>query len=60
MSSDAEKLGIAKLKAEKSTNFTLGLGYKPTPDTSLTVDYYNITMKDRIVLGSVLGPTGNR
>ncbi len=59
VSSDAEKLGIAKLKAEKSTNFTLGLGYKPTPDTSLTLDYYNISMKDRIVLGSVVGPTGN-
>ena len=58
VSADAEKLGIAKLKAEKSTNFTLGLGYKPTPDTSLTLDYYNISMKDRIVLGSVLGPTG--
>ena len=58
-SDDARKLGVAPLKAEKSTNFTLGFGFKPTPDTSMTFDYYNITLKDRIILGSTLGATGN-
>jgi iron complex outermembrane receptor protein len=59
ISDDATKLGVNKLKAEKSTNITLGLGYKPTKDTSITLDYYNISLKDRIILGSTLGPTGD-
>lgn len=58
-SEDATKLGVNKLKAEKSTNITIGLGYKPTKDTSITLDYYNIALKDRIILGSTLGPTGD-
>jgi iron complex outermembrane receptor protein len=52
-------LGIPKLKAEKSDNFTIGLGLKPDRDTSLTFDYYNIKVKDRIILGKEIVPTGN-
>ena len=59
VSDDAALLKVDKLRAEKSTNFTLGFGFKPTPDTSMTLDYYNITLKDRIILGSTLGYTGN-
>ncbi len=55
VSEDAAKLKIDKLKAEKATNFTLGFGYKPTRDTSMTLDYYNISLKDRIVLSSTIG-----
>ena len=51
-SKQAFLLGIPKLKAEKSTNFTIGLGAKPTPDLSLTLDYYDITIKDRVVYSS--------
>jgi iron complex outermembrane recepter protein len=51
-SKQAFLLGIPKLKAEKSTNFTLGLGAKPVKNLSLTLDYYDITIKDRIVYSS--------
>ena len=51
-SKQAFLLGIPKLRAEKSTNFTLGLGVKPTKNLSLTLDYYDITIKDRIVYSS--------
>ncbi|MEO7992266.1 MAG: TonB-dependent receptor [Chryseolinea sp.] len=51
-SKEAYLLGIPKLKAEKSTNFTLGTGLNPTKDFSVTVDYYDITIKDRIVYSS--------
>jgi iron complex outermembrane receptor protein len=50
VSSEVDALGIPRLKAEKSTNFTLGLGFKMDRDTSMTFDYYNIALKDRIVL----------
>lgn len=50
VSPQARQLDIDKLKAEKSTNITIGLGVKPTNNFSATVDYYNITVDDRIVL----------
>ena len=51
-SKQAFLLGIPKLNAEKSTNFTVGLGAKPVKNLSLTLDYYDITIKDRIVYSS--------
>ncbi len=54
----AAALQVPKLKAEKSDNITLGLGFKPDSNTSITVDYYNIKVKDRIVLGTEITPTG--
>ena len=51
-SKQAFLLGIPKLKPEKSTNFTLGIGVKPVKDLSITLDYYDITIKDRIVYSS--------
>lgn len=59
VSEDARILSVQKLKAEKATNFTLGFGYKPTRDTSMTLDYYNISVKDRIVLSSTIGSAGD-
>ncbi|MEP6846408.1 MAG: TonB-dependent receptor, partial [Panacibacter sp.] len=41
-----------KLKPEKSDNFTLGIGLKPARNLSITLDYYDITIKDRIVYSS--------
>jgi iron complex outermembrane receptor protein len=46
----ANTAGIPKLKEEKSKSATLGMTFKPSRDTSVTVDYYNIDIKDRIVL----------
>lgn len=51
-------LGIPKLKAETSTNITLGIGFTPTKNFSITLDYYNIAVKDRIILSSNISPGG--
>ncbi|MDR7267753.1 iron complex outermembrane receptor protein [Pelomonas saccharophila] len=42
--------GVPALKQEKSKNFTVGITVKPSTDTALTVDLYQINIKDRIVL----------
>jgi iron complex outermembrane receptor protein len=55
----AAALNIPKLQAEKSDNITLGLGLKPDNNTSITLDYYNIKVKNRIVLSTEITPTGN-
>jgi len=59
VSPQAAALQVPKLRAEKSNNITLGLGLKPDADTSITFDYYNIKVKDRIVLGKEIVPTGD-
>ena len=51
-SKEAFQLGIPKLTAEKSDNITLGFGLNPANNFSLSVDYYNITIRDRIVYSS--------
>jgi iron complex outermembrane recepter protein len=45
-------LGVPKLTAEQSTNFTAGVGLTPLKNLSITIDYYNIAIKDRILLSS--------
>lgn len=57
VSTQAKLLGIPELDAEESTNFTIGLGGKLTNTLSFTVDYYNIAVKDRIVLSNEIGGT---
>ncbi len=52
VSPQARFLGIPKLDNEKSTNFTVGVGAKITNNFTATVDYYNIAIKDRIVLST--------
>ncbi len=51
-SKQAFLLGVPNLKPEKSTNFTAGIGVIPTKNSSITLDYYNITIRDRIVYSS--------
>ena len=53
-STAARSLGVPKLTAEKSNNLTLGFGFKPTKNFNFTLDYYNIKVKDRIVLGNLV------
>jgi iron complex outermembrane receptor protein len=53
-SKQAFLMGIPKLKAEKSTNFTFGVGVKPVKNLSMTLDYYDITIKDRVVYSSAI------
>lgn len=59
VSPQARLLGIPQLDAEESTNFTVGLGGKLSNDFNFTLDYYNISVKDRIVLGTEIGPSGD-
>ncbi|SNR15909.1 TonB-dependent receptor [Tenacibaculum jejuense] len=58
VSPQARQLGVPKLKAEESTNFTVGFGAKPIKNLSFTVDYYNIQIDDRIVLGNEIDFSG--
>ena len=57
VSPQARVLGVPELDAEKSENFTIGLGVKPTSKFDITVDYYNIKVKDRIIFSTEIGPT---
>ncbi|MFV8354692.1 TonB-dependent receptor [Flavobacterium sp. XS1P32] len=52
VSSAARQNGIQKLDSEKSKNLTLGFGLKPSKDFSFTLDYYNIKVKDRVLLSN--------
>lgn len=46
----AVALGAKQLKAEKATNFGGGLALTPIRGLSLTIDYYNIRIRDRVTL----------
>jgi iron complex outermembrane receptor protein len=49
----AVALGAVPLDAETSQNFTVGLVWNVSADTSFTVDYYNIDIEDRLALLSL-------
>ena len=53
-SKQAFALGIPLLKPEKSDNFTVGVGLNPNKNFSVTLDFYNITIRDRIVYSSAI------
>ncbi len=57
VSREARLLGLPQLDAERSTNITVGLGLKPNYNLSFTLDYYNIAVKDRIILSTEIGAT---
>jgi iron complex outermembrane receptor protein len=50
----ARSFGATDLKPEKSTNLSLGLAWKPGKATSVTVDAYEIRIRDRITRSSDL------
>ncbi|NKI72277.1 TonB-dependent receptor [Collimonas pratensis] len=50
-SAAAKSLGAQPLKPEKSTSFNLGIVAEPIDKLSVTVDAYQIGIKDRIVQG---------
>jgi len=45
----AKALGAKPLKPEKSTNYSAGVTYDPSSRFSVSVDYYDIGINDRIV-----------
>jgi len=47
-SPEAQALGATLLRPERSLNFSAGLVIKPTRNTNLTVDVYQVRVKDRI------------
>ena len=53
----ARALGASDLKPEKSTNLSVGLVWQPVDDASLTLDAYQIRIKDRIALSETLRGT---
>ncbi len=53
----ARALGAQPLKPEKSTNFSGGIVLTPAPNFNVTVDAYQIKVRDRILLSETLsGP----
>ena len=50
----AVALGAVPLKPEKSTNFSAGVVLAPAPNLSITVDAYQIKIRDRIMLSETL------
>lgn len=51
-------LGSQPLSPEESTTFTVGAIFEVSDRTSITIDYYNITIEDRLsILENEIGPT---
>ena len=50
-SAAAQAIGALNLKPERSTNLNLGLVLNPSGDLSVTLDAYQVAIRNRIVLG---------
>ena len=56
----AALVGVNGLKPEKSTNYSLGMVLHPAADIALTLDAYQISIRDRIVgSGAIYGSGGS-
>ncbi|MDF0732697.1 TonB-dependent receptor [Pseudomonas entomophila] len=53
-SPEAQLLGGKALKPEESTNFSVGLVWRPLPNASVTLDAYRIDIDNRITLSDQL------
>jgi iron complex outermembrane receptor protein len=49
----AQALGSQSLDPEESTSFTIGAVFEPTENTSITFDYYDVTIEDRLTVFNV-------
>ena len=54
-SSVAMAIGIPELEEETSINMSLGVVLQPFDSTSISIDYYNIKIEDRIVISGAIG-----
>jgi iron complex outermembrane receptor protein len=52
VSPQARVLGVKPLEPEESKNLTFGLGANLTSNVNLTLDYYDISISDRIVISN--------
>ncbi|QJD91135.1 TonB-dependent receptor [Duganella dendranthematis] len=57
-SAGAKLVGVDGLKPERSTNFSVGLVLNPASNLSMTLDAYQITIRDRIVGSGALNGSG--
>ncbi len=58
-SAAAKLIGFQNLQPEKSTNFSLGFVARPAPKLTITVDAYQVSIRNRIVgTGSIFGSGG--
>lgn len=48
-------LGIPQLTAETSKNISAGITYKPVSDLSLSVDFYNVKVDNRVLFTGEIG-----
>ncbi len=48
-------LGVPQLDAETSFNYTAGFTFKIADNVSLSADYYNITVNDRVLFSDQIG-----
>jgi iron complex outermembrane receptor protein len=49
--------GAQALKEETSLNLSAGIAFTPTDNLTFTLDYFNIKIDDRILLGATFGDT---
>lgn len=52
-------LGVPQLTAETAKNISAGITYKPVSNLSLTVDYYNVKVDDRVLFTGEIGFDGD-
>jgi iron complex outermembrane receptor protein len=57
-SSAAQILGLGNLKAETSTQYSVGIVAHPLQDLAITVDAYSLTLGNRIVASSTVNSSG--
>ena len=50
----ARGLGIPELEEETSVNLSVGVVFEPTDALTISIDYYNIQIEDRIVLSGAI------
>jgi len=53
----AQAIGIPQLQEETSDNWSFGFIWNPTDTLNITVDYFSIKIKDRIVLSGAISAT---
>jgi iron complex outermembrane receptor protein len=52
-------LGIEALDAETSFNISAGITYKLTDNLTISADYYNVTLNDRVLFSGEIGSDGD-
>ncbi|MDB5425881.1 MAG: TonB-dependent receptor, partial [Phenylobacterium sp.] len=53
----AAALGATPLRPEKSTSYSVGLVAQPLPGMNITIDLYEVKIRDRILQTGTLGPS---